>query len=328
MQPFPAITSTLSPKYLGNYVVEQYGFNANTNCRIIKIGVNHTYIIENDTCKYVFRVYNLNWRTKAEIKAELDLLLLLNDNQISVAYPIKDKTSNYIQVLQAAEGLRYAVLFTYAIGDSIVNPTKKHCLTLGLEMAKMHLITANKTINRINYNADTLVNWALNQVESTFSKPLESINFIKRANTIIASQFKKANTNALRSGIVHFDLWYENIKIENETNITFFDFDNCGNGWLFLDLAYSIMVIFRNEPNKDVFKEKMNALIEGYQSVTPISDEEKRLIPYGGLAIWLYYGGIHAQRFNDFSSIFYNENFLNYWIQTVDKWMKFNNIDI
>ena len=36
-----------------------------------------------------------------------------------------------------------------------------------------------------------------------------------------------------------------------------FDFDNCGNGWLFLDIAYSLMLIYRNEPNKTLFKDKM-----------------------------------------------------------------------
>jgi hypothetical protein len=52
------------------------------------------------------------------------------------------------------------------------------------------------------------------------------------------------------------------------------------------------------------------------------------LIPYGGLAIWLHYNGIHVERFNDFSNPFLSEEFLKYWIHTVNQWMEFNHIKI
>ncbi len=56
--------------------------------------------------------------------------------------------------------------------------------------------------------------------------------------------------------------------------------------------------------------------------------EEKKLIPYGGLAIWLHYTGVHIERFNDFSNHFLSEEFLKYWIHTVNQWMEFNEIKV
>lgn len=192
----------------------------------------------------------------------------------------------------------------------------------------MHLVALDKKINRQNYNANSLVNWALKHAETHFSESLEEVQFIKRANQIIASQFKQADSSQLRHGTVHLDLWYDNIKVKEDGTITIFDFDNCGNGWLFLDIAYSLMLLYRNEPNKELFKDKMKSFYEGYETITTITKEEKRLMPFGGLAIWLHFTGIHIQRYDDFSNIFLSEDFLKYWIDTVNNWMVFNEVKI
>ena len=141
-------------------------------------------------------------------------------------------------------------------------------------------------------------------------------------------EFNKADSDNLRYGIVHLDLWYESMKIKNESEISIFDFDNCGNGWLFLDIAYSLMLLFRNEPDKEKYKKKRDSFFQGYESINSISKEEKRLLPYGGLAIWLHYTGIHVKRFDDFSNQFLSDEFLKYWIHTVNQWMEFNKIKI
>jgi Ser/Thr protein kinase RdoA (MazF antagonist) len=325
MTQIPTISSILSPDYLAEFVIQHYDLDANTTCSILKTGVNHSYLITSANQKFVFRVYYVNWRTTTEIEEELKLLNYLKENEIGVSYPIKDKNNNYIQNINACEGNRFAVLFSFAEGETIRNPSEKVCYNLGVIMAKMHLLNNNKTINRINYNANTLVNWAFEKAKTRFDAASEEMQYFKRANAIISSEFEKADANSLRYGTVHLDLWYENMKVKNETEFTLFDFDNCGNGWLFLDISYALMLLFRNEPNKDNFKLKSDGFYKGYESISLISEEEKRLIPYGGLAIWLHYTGVHVERFNDFSNHFLSEDFLKYWIHTVNQWMEFNN---
>ena len=324
----PTISSIISPEYLADFVVQNYGFEPNTTCSILKTGVNHSYLISTPTNKFVLRVYYVNWRTKNEIEEELKLLNYLKENEIGVSYPVKDKNNNYIQDIAACEGNRFAVLFSFAEGETIRNFSEKVCYNFGVVMAKMHLLTNEKTINRKNYDAESLVNWAFEKAKTHFSESSVEMQYFKRANAIIASEFENADANNLRYGTVHLDLWYENMKIKNETDFTFFDFDNCGNGWLFLDISYALMLIFRNEPNKDNFKLKSDNFYKGYESISLITAEEKRLIPYGGLAIWLHYTGVHVERFNDFSNPFLSEEFLKYWIHTVNQWMEFNNIKI
>jgi Ser/Thr protein kinase RdoA (MazF antagonist) len=328
MTQIPTISSIISPDYLAEFVIQNYDLDANTTCSVLKTGVNHSYLITSANQKFVFRVYYVNWRTTTEIEEELKLLNYLKENEIGVSYPIKDKNNNYIQNINACEGNRFAVLFSFAEGETVRNPSEKICYNLGITIAKMHLLNNNKTINRINYNANTLINWAFEKAKTRFPESSEEMQYFKRANTIISHEFEKADANSLRYGTVHLDLWYENMKVKNETDFTLFDFDNCGNGWLFLDISYTLMLLFRNEPNKDNFKLKSDSFYKGYESITLISEEEKRLIPYGGLAIWLHYTGVHVERFNDFSNPFLSEEFLKYWIHTLNQWMEFNNIKI
>ncbi len=325
----PAISTIISPEYLSKFVSDRYGFEKNTNCKILKTGINHNYLItKNYDEKFVFRVYFKNWRTQKEIEEELSLLSYLKNNEISVSYPIKDSNKNFIQKINGFEGERFGVLFSFAEGEFIRKPSEEICYNLGVIMAKTHLLTINKKIDRKNYDDETLVKWAYKLAKGVFSEPSNEMKYFKRSTSRISSEFKNAELENLRYGIVHLDMWYENMKIKNGTEITIFDFDNCGNGWLFLDIAYSLMLIYRNEPIKELFEKKKNSFYKGYESITSISTEEKRLIPYGGLAIWLHYTGIHIERFNDFSNHFLSEEFLKYWIHTVNQWMELNEIKI
>jgi Ser/Thr protein kinase RdoA (MazF antagonist) len=324
-----AISTIISPEYLSEFIGNQYGFEKKTACKVLKTGINHSYLIDTYTGeKFVFRIYFKNWRTKNEIEEELSLLHYLKDNGISVSIPIKDVNNNSIQTINGFEGERFGVLFSFAEGEIIRKPSEEICYNLGVTMAKIHKLTINKKIDRKNYNDETLVKWAFNLAKDNFSESSNEMNYFERASSRISSEFNNAASEKLRYGTVHLDMWYENMKIKNGTEITLFDFDNCGNGWLFFDIAYSLMLIYRNEPIKEVFEKKRTSFYKGYESITSISSEEKKLIPYGGLAIWLHYTGVHIERFNDFSNHFLSEEFLKYWIHTVNQWMEFNEIKI
>ena len=324
----PASSSTISTTFLESVIDKKYSLVRYSKCEIIRLGINHTYLINVGKEKLILRVYVKEWRSQQEIQAELELLLFLKENNISVSYPIPDKNGKYIQPINAIEGERHAVLFSFAEGETIRNPSEEIYFSLGEMMAKIHQVTIHKTIPRKTYNAQTLVGWADQTLQDFFSEPSEELNYVDRALKIISKKFNEVDSIFLRQGVVHLDIWSDNFKIKNSRDITLFDFDNCGNGWLFLDLAYTIMIMFKDEPDKEIFKKKLERFYNGYGSITSITDQEKELIPYGGLAIWLYYSGIHAQRFDDFSNQFFSKKFLKAWLGVVDKWMNFNGIKV
>ena len=64
---FPVTNSNLSATHIGLFLQEKYPLSKDAKCQLIKAGINDTYLVTDNSDKFVFRVYSLNWRTKAEI---------------------------------------------------------------------------------------------------------------------------------------------------------------------------------------------------------------------------------------------------------------------
>jgi Ser/Thr protein kinase RdoA (MazF antagonist) len=143
MTPFPVISSNLSPIHLASFVQEKYGLSNATSCNLLKAGINHTYLIKDEEKRFIFRVYSLDWRTEIEILEEIRLLNLLKANKISISYPISDNTDNYIQSINAPEGERLAVMFSFAEGEKLLSFDEKNHFQIGVLMAQIHQITQN-----------------------------------------------------------------------------------------------------------------------------------------------------------------------------------------
>src|SRR5690606_135447 len=125
------------------------------------------------------------------------------------------------------------------------------------------------------------------------------MRYIRQAGKVIEKEFSNIYVDRLRTGIVHTDIWYDNMHIKNESEMTIFDFDFCGNGWLLHDIAYFIMQMYHHESDKKLYRSKQQAFYSGYMSVASISDEEMKLLPYSGLSIWIFYLGVQSQRFDN-----------------------------
>lgn len=324
----PAVSSIVSPSFLAEFVRQKYKLASEISCRIIRIGANHTYLIASAAERYVLRVYARDWRTELEISEELRLLDLLKENNFSVSYPIPDVDGQFIQQMNALEGLRFAVLFSYAEGTAVKNLSKKACAQLGMTMARLHQQTVDQMIKRKDYTADTLVRWAFDLAKGFFGDASEEMQFFSRAVAAIGMEFDQIDPAVVRHGVVHLDIWQDNLKVDQDNVIFLFDFDNCGNGPLFLDLGYTLMSLYRHEPDQDQYREKRELFLQAYRSTFSFSEAEEKLIPYGGLAIWLHYNGVHVHRFDDFSNPFLSPTFLSYWINTARQWMAFHGIVI
>ncbi|MDN5213371.1 phosphotransferase [Fulvivirgaceae bacterium BMA12] len=328
MTTFPVTDSTLSASHLASFIRETYGLAEKTTCKVFRTGINHTYMVSGNHLKYVWRVYSYNWRSETEILEELRLLNILKENDIPVSYPIMDKNQNYIQTLHAPEGKRYAVLFSFAEGEKIRDLSKETCQIIGSVMARIHKVTVHKTLDRIKYNPETLTLLPYQYACRHYAEGMEEMQFVKAAGKAITQLFERANVRQIRPGIVHMDMWYDNMNIKNESLVTLFDFDFCGNGWLILDIAYFNLQLFNTTPDKAIYEEKMENFMQGYEAITPITPDEKKILPYAGMASWIFYLGVQAQRFDNWSNIFFTNNYLKHYIGLVKRWMEHHGITI
>lgn len=314
MAKLTAISSILSPNDIAAFVGEKYGWAGSTTCKLIKAGINHTYRIDNESETYIFRVYSYQWRTIEEIAEELGLLLRLKQNGISVSFPIADISKQFIQTIEAPEGQRFAVLFSHAKGQKIQTYSKEIHFEIGKLMAHIHSQTKDLSLKRVNYSPDVLLTRSLENIRRFLPDTTEEIQFLLTTKPLLEKELANANIHQLRRGIVHLDIWFDNLNIYEQNKITLFDFDFCGNGWLCLDIAYYIMQLHNTEKDEKERTQKMNAFYNGYGTITTITEEEKRLIPVLGVCLYYFYLGVQCSRFDNWSNTFLNEVYLKRYI--------------
>ena len=320
MTHFPVINSNLSATHIGLFLQEKYSFSQDTKCQLIKAGINDTYLVTDNSDKFVFRVYSLNWRSKTEIDEEIKMLNQLKENAISISYPLSDKENNYIQILSAPEGERFAVLFTFASGEKQHLISEETHFQIGQLIARIHRITHDQKVNRVEYSPEVILIDSLKKLSSFLTNDTAEMNFMKSAQSYLFKEFKNADTSKIREGVVHLDIWFDNLNITNDNKVTIFDFDFCGNGWLCLDIAYYILQLHNIEKYeaKD-YQPKVDSFLKGYESITPISAEEKRLIPILGVSLYFFYLGVQCQRYDNWSNSFLSENYLKRFINGLVK---------
>lgn len=319
MTVFPVITSTLSAKELGEFIKDKYQLNENFNCELFRTGMNHTYFLSDNETKYVLRVYSHNWRSKSEIIEEIELLKLLKENNLSVSFPIQDKSGEFFQEINAPEGIRYVVLFSFAQGGKIRFMDNETCFEIGSLMAKIHNLTLNKTINRTTYNKKSLIELPYKHLKQFFSDKLPEMEFIKE----FGQNFRNSDFDNTQNGVLHMDIWYDNMAVTDEKEITIFDFDFCGNGWQILDVGYFCKQLFFIESDKKQYELKVQGFLNGYKKDRALSEKELKLIPKAGASVFIFYLGVQAQRF-DWSNIFLSENYLKMYVGRIKSWLDYH----
>lgn len=311
---FPVISSILSPVSIALFVRENYALPADTSCRLLKTGINHSYRIDSAENSFVFRVYSFGWRTWEDIREELTLLQYLKENGVAVSYPIPDRNDAFIQQIHAPEGKRFAVLFSYAKGQKILNYSTDTHFEIGKMMAQMHRLTNNSVQSRITYTPEVLLDRSLERIGEFLPADSSEWQFLIETRPLLKKTLLDADKNLLRTGIVHLDIWFDNLNISGDNEVTLFDFDFCGNGWLCLDIAYYILQLHSTEKEASERNKKIEAFYSGYRTIEAISAEELKIVPTLGVCLYYFYLGIQCERFNNWSNTFLNEVYLKRFI--------------
>lgn len=324
---FDAIYTILNPNSLAVWASNLYFKSEDVQCQILKTGINHTYLLKTGPEKYVLRVYVKDWRSKGEINEELRFLLNLKKEGINVSYPITNAQNELINELNAPEGVRFAVLFSFAEGDKIRSLGKGHCNTIGKTMASLHLSSLDLSLKRVTYNHSELCEKPILHLQEFFDKEHEGILTLKKIESYLCPYFNSGDVLKCQIGAIHMDIWYDNMNIDFNGKVTLFDFDFCGNGPLVLDVAYFLTQLFHSESDKDIYLQKANVFIKGYESVRPLKQQEKDMIAQSGIAVWVFYLGVQASRFDDWSNLFFTANYLKHFVGLIQNWANYYEID-
>lgn len=299
MKPFfPATYSTLCANSLSGLIAKRYPLDG-VKCSLLVRGVGDTYQVGSSQGRFILRVYRSSHRSLSNVEAEVALLLSLRQAAVSVSFPIADRTGNAIQVIDAIEGERYAVLFSYAPGQPAKTLNKTQLSALGQEMARFHQISSNVSLpgDRWAFDKYTTLFHPLERLKSAFTDDEESYRWLMGAVGKVDGYLSAIDTSGFSKGYCHFDFLPKNMHFESG-RVTFFDFDFMGYGWLIYDIVsfwqHMALDVYTGRKSQQALEDDYAVFLSNYQAIHIISEQELRSVPYLTLGFWLFYMGFHT----------------------------------
>jgi len=284
---FPVTYSILSPTCLAKEVQSDYPLCPPVTCDPLHLGLNDTYLIHTGNEPYVLRIYRFDWRSSEDVLYELDLLKHLHGRGILVAIPVTRRNGQLVRFLPAPEGIRMAVLFTYAAGKRPTE-TAPYVHLLGQTIGQLHAAGEDFTSPHTRFPLDLEYfldhpQQALRPILAHRSSDWDDLVAVVEE---VRTRAKQIPMTGLQRGVCHGDIDWKNLHIADDGGITLFDFDNGGAGWHAFDLA-----TFRiRAPNDAVW----NEFLDGYQTERTIDSRDLRAVPLFMVMLRIYMLGFVA----------------------------------
>lgn len=227
---------------------------------------NSNYFLTTSTGRYVLTVFEV--LQQEELPFFLELNQHLSRNGVACAAPIARKDGRLDSVLAG----KPACLVTCLQGSDTSWATEAQCFHTGAMLAKMHL--AGQSFEKKMENPRYTDWW--HDACSQLLPVLNEDDARLLQNEIAA--FDRNRRDDLPSGIIHADLFKDNVLLDGETVAGFIDFYYACNGDFMYDLAIAVNDWARTADNTlDHTLEA--AFIRGYESVRPLSDKERAYYP-------------------------------------------------
>ena len=238
----------------------------------IKQGIENTnYLLKSKRKKYILTIFEKRVLQK-EIPFFMKLMDNLNSSKINCPKPLKTKNNKYLIKLKN----KTAGIVSFLEGKDKKILKISDCYEIGKAIAGMHIITKKMKITRKN------------SMGIRNLKPLlESIKFkskkFSNLKIFLKNNLKDINKNwpkQLPKGIIHGDLFIDNIFFKNKKLSGIIDFYFAANDYFMYEIAICINALCF-DLKKGKFKmnnNKIKNLIKGYESIKKISMKEKKSI--------------------------------------------------
>ena len=255
----------------------------------IKKGIENTnYLLVTSKNKFILTIYEKRVNSK-ELPFFMHLMKKLNVKQINCPKPILNKKRKFLFTVEK----KLASITSFVHGKEKKNHSLNESKIIGNNIAKLHLATKNIKLYRKNNLS--LQSWfALNNLIKK-SKNKKINRLCKWIDTIL-QDLKKQWPSNLPSGIIHADLFHDNIFFLKKKFSGFIDlYFSCNDAYVY-DLAICINAICFDSKFK--FKvNKAKALLKGYQQVRKLTKKEISALPYLllGAAIRFYLTRLYDQ---------------------------------
>ncbi len=265
-----AVYTEVSDDLLQSFV-HSYGLGELLSYKGIAEGVENTnYFVQTEKGPFILTLYEKRVRSE-DLPFFLGLMEHLAERGLSCPTPVRDKKGQILRTLAD----RPAVLIEFLEGLWVRRPQKKHCYELGKSLARFHKLGADFKLYR--ENSLSVSSWEA--LYRSFSDRADEIT--ENLHTTIESELIELNQawpNHLPQGIIHADLFPDNVFFLGDKISGLIDFYFACNDILAYDIAICLNAwCFEQDNSFNISKAR--ALLQGYQTIRELDDDELENLP-------------------------------------------------
>ena len=264
-----AVYTKISKKYI-SYLNKNFKSKKFISFKGIKQGIENTnYLLRSKNEKFILTIFEKRVSQK-EVPFFMKLMDQLNNSKINCPKPLKNNQGNYLIKLKK----KTACVVSFLKGKDKKKLSLKNCYEVGKTIAQMHSSTKKIKLYRKNSMGIKNLYPLLNSIKFKSKKFLNIEKFLKKNLTDIKRQWPKK----LPSGIIHGDLFIDNIFFKNNRLSGVIDFYFAANDYFMYEIAICINALcFDKKKSKFVLnKKKVKNLIKGYEKIRKISVKERK----------------------------------------------------
>jgi len=264
-----AVYTRLSENELDEFF-SKYNLGKLLNYKEIKEGIENTnYLIQAEKGKFILTLYEKRIDEK-DLPFFMSLMRNLFDKKFPSPEPIINKNGNYISEILGKK----AAVVSFLDGSSKRNLTPNNCYEIGMYTAKLHLITkglAGKRENKLSVNSWRKI---YNRVKKDCSNIHPNLTEVVEKNL---DEIEKNWPNKIPSGIIHADLFPDNIFFKNNNLSGIIDFYFSCNDYYAFEIAVCLNALcFEGvKENLSFNVTKAKKFIDGYSEIRKLEEREK-----------------------------------------------------
>ena len=253
-----------------NTINENFNVEKIISFKGIKQGIENTnYLLKSKKKKYILTIFEKRVLQK-EIPFFMKLMSELNYSQINCPKPQKKKDGGYLIKIKN----KTACIVSFLKGKDKTSLNFKNCHDIGKMIAEMHLSTKKINLSRKNSMGVRYLNPLLKSIKFRSKKFTNVEKFLKTNFKDIKTKWPKD----LPKGIIHGDLFIDNIFFINNRLSGVIDFYFAANDYFMYEIAICVNALcFDKKKSKFVMnKKKVKNLIKGYEKIRKISIKERK----------------------------------------------------
>ena len=253
-----------------SYINKKFEVKKIINFKGIKQGIENTnYLLKSKNNKFILTIFEKRV-SKKEIPFFMKLMDKLNDSKINCPKPLRNKNGNYLIKIKN----KTACIVSFLEGKDKKSLNLKNCYDIGKIIAQMHLTTERIKLYRKNSMGIKNLNPLLKSIKFK-SKKFPNIEKFLKTNF---RDINKSWPKNLPNGIIHGDLFIDNIFFKNNKLLGIIDFYFAANDYFMYEIAICVNALCFDKKNLKfkINKKKIKNLIKGYESIKKISFKEKK----------------------------------------------------